>query len=188
MLVFVLTVLSLAFLSIWVIPWWIRTYNNFQVFYTKAERQFADVDVVMQQRLDNIQTLAHSVKTYDGHEQQVIRDAIEARTHWSKDIPLNEKIALIPRIEDAYLKLKALAEQYPNLKANEMHLNFMNTESLVETQLRQSRFNYNESAQEYNQRMRTFPSNIVATAHSLPRLKYIAFRAKAVFQPKELIA
>ncbi len=188
MIIFILTTLVFVGLGILLIPWWIRVYNQFQLYYTKAEREFADVDVVMQQRLDNIQALANSVITYDSHEKQVIRDAVEARSHWEKDIPLNDKIGLIPQIEDAYMKLKAVAERYPNLKANEVHLNLMQNDTQVEIKLRETRFAYNGTAQEYNQRTRFFPTSIVATVHNLRRLKYITFKEQEAYKPKTLLS
>lgn len=71
---------------------WIVIYNKFVYWRTRAERKFADIDVIMQQRIDLLPALAQVVKKYDIHEYKAIKDTIEARSRWSKDAPLNDKV------------------------------------------------------------------------------------------------
>ena len=71
---------------------WISIYNKFQYWITRAQRKFADVDVVIQERLDNIHALAQIAKKYDIHEYKALKDVIEARSRWTKDAELNEKV------------------------------------------------------------------------------------------------
>jgi len=59
---------------------WISIYNKFQYWINRAKRKFADVDVVMQERLDNIHALAQIAKKYDIHEYKALKDVIEARS------------------------------------------------------------------------------------------------------------
>ena len=91
---------------------WISIYNKFQYWINRAKRKFADVDVIMQERLDNIHTLAQVVKKYDIHEYKALKDVIEARSRWSKDADLNEKVKLASEVENNYLKLQAIFEPY----------------------------------------------------------------------------
>ena len=97
---------------------WISVYNKFQYWITRAQRKFADVDVVMQERLDNIHALAQIAKKYDIHEYKALKDVIEARSKWTKDADLNEKVKLASEVENGYFKLQAIFERYPNLKAD----------------------------------------------------------------------
>jgi LemA protein len=122
---------------------WISIYNKFQYWITRAQRKFADVDVVMQERLDNIHALAQIAKKYDIHEYKALKDVIEARSRWTRDAELNEKVKLASEVENNYLKLQAVFEKYPNLKADKMHISLMARDSRVERRLRKTRLEYN---------------------------------------------
>ncbi|MFA6347714.1 MAG: LemA family protein, partial [Dehalococcoidales bacterium] len=63
--------------------YWINIYNKFQYWINRAERKFADIDVVLQERLDQIQALAQIVKKYDIHEWKALKETIEARSRWT---------------------------------------------------------------------------------------------------------
>jgi len=165
---------------------WISIYNKFQYWITRAQRKFADVDVVMQERLDNIHALAQIAKKYDIHEYKALKDVIEARSRWTKDTELNEKVKLASEVENNYLKLQAVFEKYPNLKADKMHIPLMEKDSRVEKRLRKTRLEYNRVAQQYNERTRQFPRNIVARAHNFKELDYLAFEGQEAYEPKEI--
>ncbi len=165
---------------------WIGVYNKFQYWITRAQRKFADVDVVMQERLDNIHALAQVAKKYDIHEYKALRDVIEARSRWTKDTDLNEKVKLTSEVENNFLKLKAVFERYPNLKADQMHISLMERDSEIERRLRKTRLEYNRVAQKYNERTRRFPRNIVARVHNFKELDYLAFEGQEAYEPKEI--
>ena len=165
---------------------WINVYNKFQYWITRAQRKFADIDVVMQERLDNIHALAQIAKKYDIHEYKALKDVIEARSRWTKDADLNEKVRQATEIENNYLKLQAIFEKYPHLKADKLHVSLMERDSRVEKRLRQTRLEYNHVAQEYNERTRVFPRNIVAKAHNFTPLNYISFEGQEKYEPKEI--
>ena len=165
---------------------WIGIYNKFQYWITRAQRKFADVDVVMQERLDNIRALAQIAKKYDIHEYKALRDVIEARSRWTKDTDLNEKVKLTSEVENNYLKLQAVFERYPNLKADQMHISLMERDSRIERRLRKTRLEYNRVAQQYNERTRRFPRNIVARAHSFKELEYLIFEGQEAYEPREI--
>jgi LemA protein len=165
---------------------WVSVYNKFQYWITRAQRKFADVDVIMQERLDNIHALAQIVKKYDIHEYKALKDTIEARSRWTKDADLNEKVKAASEVENNYLKLQAIFERYPNLKADKMHVSLMKRDSGVERRLRKTRLEYNRVAQRYNERTRRFPRNIVARVHKFSELDYLNFEGQETFAPKEI--
>jgi len=165
---------------------WISIYNKFQYWITRAQRKFADVDVVMQERLDNIHVLAQIAKKYDIHEYKALKDVIEARSRWTRDAELNEKVKLASEVENNYLKLQAIFEKYPNLKADKMHISLMARDSGIERRLRKTRLEYNRVAQQYNERTRQFPRNIVARVHNFKELDYLAFEGQEAYEPKEI--
>jgi len=167
---------------------WIGVYNKFQYWKTRAQRKFADVDVVMQERLDNIHALAQIAKKYDIHEYKALKDVIEARSRWKRDADLNEKVKLATEVENTYLKLQAVFERYPNLKADQMHMSLMERASAVERRLRKARLQYNRVAQQYNERTRKFPRNVVARVHSFKELDYLEFAGQEAYEPREIFA
>lgn len=165
---------------------WISIYNKFQYWINRAQRKFADVDVIMQERLDNIHALAQIAKKYDIHEYKALKDVIEARSRWTKEADLNEKVRLASEVENNYLKLQAVFEKYPDLKADKMHISLMERDSRVERRLRKTRLEYNRVAQQYNERTKIFPRNIVARVHSFNELDYLSFEGQELYEPKEI--
>ena len=165
---------------------WVSVYNKFQYWITRAQRKFADVDVIMQERLDNIHTLAQIAKKYDIHEYKALKDVIEARSRWTKDADLNEKVKAVSEVENNYLKLQAIFEKYPNLKADQMHISLMERDSGIERRLRKTRLEYNRVAQRYNERTRRFPRNVIAHVHNFIELDYLNFEGQPAFEPKEI--
>jgi len=113
-------------------------------------------------------------------------DVIEARSKWTKDAELNEKVKLASEVESNYLKLKAVFERYPNLKADKMHISLMERDSEIERRLRKTRLEYNRVAQKYNERTRRFPRNIVARVHNFKELDYLTFEGQEAYEPKEI--
>ena len=165
---------------------WVSVYNKFQYWITRAQRKFADVDVLMQERLDNILALAQIAKKYDIHEYKALKDVIEARSKWTKDADLNEKVKAVSEVENNYLKLQAVFEKYPNLKADQMHISLMEKDSGIERRLRKTRLEYNRVAQRYNERTRRFPRNIIARVHNFKELDYLTFEGQPAYEPREI--
>lgn len=163
-------------------PWWISIYNKFQYWSTRAQCQFADINTVMQERLDNIYALAEIVKRYNIHEYSTLKDIIEARGILIKDIPVTELAKFLPNIDASATKLQALFEKYPELKADTLHVSLMERDSELEKGLRQTRLAFNYSVQQFNMRTRRFPENIVASAHDFTELSFLTFPQQEVFK------
>jgi len=167
---------------------WITIYNKFVYWRTRAERKFADIDVIMQQRIDMLIALAQVVKKYDIHEYKTFKDVIEARSRWSKDAPLNEKVKAVQDMENNFLKIQAVFEKYPKLKADALHKSILGhgNVSRTESKLREFRLGYNRVAQKYNERVQRFPRNIVAKMHGFKLLDYLNFAGQEKYNPKEI--
>lgn len=155
---------------------WIIIYNKFQYWINRANRKFADIDVLMQQRIDMLPALAQVVKKYDIHEYKTLKDVIEARSKWTKDASLNKKAKVFKEIDGAFLKIQVLFEKYPKLKANALHKRMMGHGNIsrMESKLRNFRLSYNRVVQKYNERVNIFPRNIVAKVHGFKELEYLS--------------
>ena len=155
---------------------WIVIYNKFQYWINRAKRKFADIDVLMQQRIDMLLALAQVVKKYDIHEYKALKDVIEARSRWTKDASLNEKAQAFKEVDNAFLKIQAVFERYPKLKADALHKSIMGRGSIsrMESKLRNFRLAYNRVVQKYNERVNIFPRNIIAWVHRFKELEYLS--------------
>ncbi len=173
---------------------WIVIYNKFVYWRTRADRKFADIDVVMQQRIDMLPALAQAVKKYDIHEYKALKDVIEARSRWTKDASLNKKVKTVQEIDNSFLRIQAVFERYPKLKADALHQSILGHGNIsrMESKLREFRLGYNRVAQQYNERVQRFPRNIVAWAHGFKKLDYLTMGnqinqgAQENYKPKEL--
>lgn len=159
---------------------WIIIYNKFQYWKNKAEKRFAGIDVIMQQRLDMLPALAQAIKKYDIHEYKALKDTIEARSRWSKDAPLNERVQAAQDVENSFLKIQAVFERYPKLQAERLHEKIMGRGNIshMEHKLANYRLGYNEVVEQYNRRVSIFPRNIVAKAHGFKKLEYLSLGNK----------
>ena len=173
---------------------WITIYNKFVYWRTRADRKFADIDVVMQQRIDMLPALAQVVKKYDIHEYKALKDVIEARSRWTKDASLGEKIKTVQEIDNSFLRIQAVFERYPKLKADALHQSILGHGNIsrMESKLREFRLEYNRVAQHYNERVQRVPRNIVAWAHGFKKLPYLEMGnqinqgPQENYKPKEL--
>jgi LemA protein len=164
---------------------WITIYNKFQYWINRTERKFADVNIIMQERLDKISALSQIVKKYDIHEWKALKETIEARSRWTKDTPLNEKVMNTSEVENNYLKVQAVFEKYPELKADKLHISLMDSDSRIERRLRETRLAYNLVAQQYNERVMQFPRNFVAKIHHFHKFDYLTFQTQERDEPQK---
>lgn len=157
--------------------WWITIYNKFIYWRTRADRAFNDIDIIMQQRIDMLPSLAQVAKKYSIHEYKTIKDTIEARSRWTKDqnASINQRVQAAQDIENNFIKIQAVFEKYPRVKADKLYQKVMGSGNItrVERKLRQFRLHYNKIAQEYNERVQRFPRSIVAKVHGFKTIKYL---------------
>jgi len=167
--------IAIAIVIFLLVKGWIVIYNKFVYWKNRVERKFADIDVVMQQRIDMIPTLAQIAKKYSIHEWKTLKDTIEARSRWSKDSSLSDKVQAAQEFENNFLKIQAVFERYPKVKADHLYQQMMGSGNItrVERRLREFRLGYNHAAQEYNQRVQMFPRNIVAWVHGFKMMSYL---------------
>lgn len=176
----------IAIIILYVIKKWVTTYNKFHYWYERAKEAFSDIEVVMQERIDKLHALAQIVKKYDIHEYKALKDVIEARTGWSKDLDFNERVKAASEVENNFFKLQAVFEKYPNLKADALHHNLLSKNSRVESKLRKARTKYNNVVRKYNYRTKKFPRSVVAKAHGFEPLEYLVFDERETYKPKEI--
>ncbi len=140
----------------------ILTYNRIVALNQRADQAFADVDVQLKQRHDLIPNLVETVKGYAAHEKETLDAVINARnTAVAAEGPAAQGQA--EGVLGAALgRLFALAEAYPDLKANENFLELQRELSDVENKIAAARRFFNNSVQEYNTSIQQIPGNFIA--------------------------
>ena len=182
----VLSILFALFLF-YLIKGWIVIYNKFVYWRNKIEGKFANIDIVMQTRIDMLSALAQVIKKYSIHEWKAFKEVTEARSRWAKDIPLNEKVRNANEIENNFFKIQAVFEKYPRLKAYGLYKRIMGHGNIsrAESKLKQYRLEYNRAVREYNERVQRFPRNIVAWIHGFRKAEYLILGNKINLEPHE---
>lgn len=148
----------LALLIVWVIA----AYNKLVGERLKVQTQWSQIDVVLKQRSDLIPNLVETVKGYMAHEKETLQAVTDARTKYMGSANRSSEIQSSNELSGALGRLFAVAEAYPDLKANESFLDLQNQISKIESKIADFRQFYNDTVMRYNRQVITFPSLIIA--------------------------
>ena len=149
-------------IAVFVIMGFAGVYNSIVSKQETITAKWAQVENQLQRRNDLIPNLVNTVKGYAAHEKTVLEDVTNARSQWAKAGSMDEKVKAAGAIDRALGRLIMVAENYPNLKADQTFLRLMDELSGTENRIAVERMRYNESVRDYNITVRTFPGNIVA--------------------------
>ena len=152
----IIVVLVLIILSI------ISTYNELVRLRNKVKDQWSQIDVQLKRRCDLIPNLVETVKGYAKHEKGTLEAVIKARNTFLTAKSPEDEMKASKEVTAALNKLFALAEAYPDLKANENFTSLQNTLSETEDKISYARQFYNDNVMNYKNKIEMFPSNIVA--------------------------
>ena len=141
----------------------ISKYNSLVGARNKVRDQFSQIDVQLKQRADLIPNLVETVKGYAKHESGTLEAVIEARNTYLSANTNDSKMKANASLESAISKLFALAESYPDLKANTNFEQLQVHLKEIEDKIAYARQFYNDSVLMYNNMIEMFPSNIIAS-------------------------
>ena len=162
----------------------VGVYNKLVNARNKVKNQFSQVDIQLKRRADLIPNLVETVKGYAKHEKETFTEVIEARNKAVNAGSVNEKIEANNQLTGALNKLFALAESYPELKANENFLALQNDLKDTEDKITYARQFYNDSAMGFNNLVEMFPSNIVAGMFKFEKFEFFKIEEKEKEVPK----
>jgi LemA protein len=151
-------VAALAIVGLW--AWW--TYNGLVRARNLAEASWSDTDVQLQRRHDLIPRLVEAVKAYAGYERATLEAVTELRKRSQRTQRRTEKAVIENEIEVATHRLIALAESYPDLKANENFMELQTELADTEDHLQYARRFYNGAVRDYNTSLQSFPDLLLA--------------------------
>ncbi len=164
----------------------IYLYNNFVKLVQRAKEAWADIDVQLKRRYDLIPNLIETVKGYAAHERETLESVTNARatatqTHVDPSNVTPEQIMAMSGAESALSgalgRLLAIAENYPDLKANTNFLELQRELSDTENKIQASRRFYNTNVRDLNIALESFPSNVVGSMFK--------FKAESFFELEE---
>lgn len=161
------------FILIWVcavvVIFVISKYNAMISLRNNREKAFADIDVQLKLRFNLVPNLVNIVKGYAKHEKSTLNEVIEARNKYKSATSTDDKIWASNMLTWALSKLFALAEAYPDLKANENFWKLQMELSDIENKLAAARRFFNSATNEFNTYIEMFPANIIAGMFNFKR-------------------
>ena len=137
-------------------------YNGFVKIKNRVDEAFATIDVYLKKRYDLIPNLVETVKGYAAHESGTLEKVVQARNMAQSARSDQEKIAADNMISGTLKSLFAVAEGYPDLKANTNFIDLQNQLKAIEEDIANARKYYNAVVREFNTKREVFPSNIIA--------------------------
>lgn len=140
----------------------IATYNGFVVLKTRIREALSGIDVQLKRRADLIPNLVETVKGYAKHEKSVFEEVTKARSALMSAKSPQEKAEANNMLTAALKTLFAVAEAYPDLKASTNFQDLQRQLEDTEDKIAYSRQFYNSNVLEYNTKIKTFPSNLIA--------------------------
>lgn len=143
--------------------WLVATFNGFIRLRNRAEEAESDIEVQLKRRFDLIPNLVESVKGYIGHEKGVLEAVTKARTEAMSSETVQGKSKADNVLTGALKTLFAVAESYPDLKANTNFLELQRELADTENKIQAARRFFNTNVLGLNTRIESFPSNVIAS-------------------------
>ena len=154
----IIIVAVIAILVVWVIGVQRQLVNAEEV----CKNSMSQIGVQTKSRWDALTALVELVKSYNEHEYNTLKDVIAARKQITGSSSAAEVNAQEQAIAGAMRQINVVAEQYPDLKANENYAKAMDSVNTYENQVRTARMVYNDSVTKFNRLVRQIPNNFVA--------------------------
>ncbi|MFA5047477.1 MAG: LemA family protein [Patescibacteria group bacterium] len=145
-----------------IIVWLIMVYNKLVTLKNRTDEAWSDIDVQLKRRHDLIPNLIETVKGYASHEQQTLQKVIEARNvAMASGGDLKAKAEAENALSSTLKSIFALAESYPDLKANQNFLKLQDELSDTENKIQAARRFYNGNVRDFNIQVQIFPNNLI---------------------------
>ena len=178
-----MTILIIAVLAVIIVMWFVSVQRKLVVMDENINNAMSQIGVQLSSRWDALTALLDLTKGYAEHEYKTISDTIKMRTSISskssaKDVNEQENI-----LTEAMGKIMAVAESYPELKANENYIKTMDSVNEYEEMVRKSRLVYNDSVTKLNRTIRMFPTSIAASLLRIESRDYLEADDKKADMP-----
>ena len=159
-------------------------YNRFTVLGNRIDNSLSQIDVQLKRRADLVPNLINTVKGYAKHEKKIMDSVTNARKALLGATTLPEKMKAGNELQTALKSIFALAENYPQLRANENFLHLQQELSAIEDKVAYSRQFYNDSILSYNNSVATFPGVFFAGIYGKKSREFLQIPAEERAVPK----
>jgi len=163
--------------------WAVVAYNRLITLRNRVQNAWAQIDVQLRRRYDLIPTLVETVKAYATHEREVFQRVTDARARAIAAGTVGEQAQAENTLTQALRSLFAVAEAYPELRANQNFLALQEELSSTEDKIMFARQFYNDSVMQYNTLRQVFPTNVLATAFGFGPQEYFQLEELAAREP-----
>ncbi len=157
---------------IFIISYLIAIYNKFAKLRAGIEGAWADIEVQLKKRYNLVPNLVEIVKGYAKHEKETLEKLVEARNSALNANSIEEKAKANAKLNQALGSIFALAEAYPDLKANQNFINLQNQLSEIEESIANARRYYNAIVRDYNAMLESFPDQLIAKRFNYTKKPY----------------
>lgn len=148
-------------------------YNSLVKYRNRAREFSSQIDVQLKRRTDLIPNLVETVKGYAKHEKETLSNVVNLRNSINNASSLQDKVEADSALTGALRQVFALAENYPDLKANQEFSQLMEELSNTENKVSYARQAYNSQVQAYDTALQTFPRNIIAGIHGFKEMDFL---------------
>lgn len=160
-----------------IVFWFVGVYNGLIKLRNRADEAWSDIDVQLKRRYDLIPNLVETVKGYATHERELFEKVTQARTRAMEAKNPKEQGEAENMLSGTLKTLFAVAENYPDLKANQNFAKLQDELSDTENKIQASRRFYNGNVRDFNTKLQVFPTNLVAGM--------LGFKAREFFEIEE---
>ena len=155
----------------------IGAYNSLVQSRVRCETAWSDIDVQLKRRHDLIPNLVETVKGYAAHEKSTFEDIAKFRSMAMQATTPADKAVAENQLSGALKSLFAVAENYPQLQANQEFMQLQNSLSQTENSIQNARSDYNATVRDLNTRVQSFPGNLLAGAFGFQQRQFFEVAA-----------
>jgi len=159
-------------------------YNRFVTLENRIGNSLSQIDVQLKKRADLVPNLISAVKGYAKHEKGIMKDVTDARRAFMSAKTFEGKIKAGAELQHALKSILAIAENYPQLRANENFLHLQQELAAIEDKVAYARQHYNDSILSYNNLTKRFPGMMFASVYGKASKKYLEIPAEERAVPK----
>lgn len=175
----IIILLGIAGVAVLLVAFVAGAYNGLIRLRNQVENAWSQIDVQLKRRYDLIPNLVETVKGYASHERSTLENVIKARNMAMNATGVADRAQAENMLTGALKSLFAVAEAYPNLKADQSFLRLQEEVASTENKVAFSRQFYNDSVMTFNTRREVFPTNIIANMFNFARREFFEVKDEA---------
>jgi len=161
-----------AVLAVALVGYTVKSYNGLVTLKQEVTQKESDIQTTLQRRADLIPNLVNTVKGYASHEESIMKEVSDARAALVGANNTGDQLAANKQMTSALNRLLAIAENYPDLKANTNFIQLQDELSGTENRITQARRAYNDAVKTYNTKIQRFPTSLIAGIFNFEAFDY----------------